>query len=145
MIRKGAQSGVVIIEDNRVDSRAPLVWLLSLIVGCQGLVLTVSAVLAVLNIGDGTLGLGAELFLAFLLAVGAIWLIVAAYGVVKGKAWTRAAVMVIELFAIVLSFNYFSTADWWYGIAFLVPAAVALVILFSPAVNAHITRREPER
>lgn len=97
-----------------------------------------AALSSVLAIGDGGLGVGAQVFLAGLFLAGAVWIGAAGIGVWAGRAWTRAAVVVIELFAVILSVSFFSAGNLTTGLVFLIPAAVALMLMFTRQAAEHL-------
>ncbi|MGO1791415.1 MAG: hypothetical protein ACTHZ5_14440 [Micrococcaceae bacterium] len=116
-----------------------------MIVGLQAIGLVISAIMVLSLLGEGALGLPAQLFLVFLILLGAVWLGAAAWGVKAGKTWTRAAVIVIELFAVILSIGSFSAGDIRGGLVLLLPAAAVLLLLFTPSVNTHLGQRYIDR
>lgn len=123
----------------------PTAWAIAALVGLQAAGLIVSAIMVIALLGEGALGLPAQLFLVFLILLGAVWLGAAAWGVKAGKTWTRAAVIVIELFAVILSIGSLSAGDIRGGVLLLVPAAVVLLLLFTPSVNEHLGQRHISR
>lgn len=123
----------------------PAAWTVAAIVGLQAAALVVSAIMVLAVLGDGALGVPAQLFLVFLILLGAVWLGAAAWGVKAGKTWTRAAVIVIQLFAVILSIGSLSAGDIRGGLLLLVPAAVVLLLLFTPSVNTHLGQRYIDR
>ena len=120
-------------------------WTVAAIVGLQAAALVLSAIMVLAVLGDGALGVPAQLFLVFLILLGAVWLGAAAWGVKAGKTWTRAAVIVIQLFAVILSIGSLSAGDIRGGLLLLVPAAVVLLLLFTPSVNTHLGQRYIDR
>src|SRR5690625_5567365 len=78
-------------------------------------------------------------FLVFLFILGAVWLFTAAFGVYRGKAWPRGALVVAELLAVIVSFTYMDNA--LAGVSTLISGAVVLVCLFTPALNEHMAQR----
>lgn len=91
-----------------------------------------------LQIGTGSLNLGAQVFLVLLMAAAGIWIGSVGLGLWHGRPWVRAATVVIELFAVILSISFFSAGNLTAGALFLVPAAVALVLMFSRQVAAYL-------
>lgn len=120
-------------------------WGIAVIVGLQAAALVVSAMMVIVMLGDGALGVPAQLFLVFLMLLGAVWLGATAWGVKAGKTWTRAAVIVVQLFAAILSMGSLSAGDIRGGLLLLVPAAVVLLLLFTPSVNTHLGQRYIDR
>lgn len=92
-----------------------------------------------------TLNLGGQVFLVVLIALAGVWLGIVGWGLWRGRAWSRSAAVVIQLFAVVLSFSFISAGGWALALSFLVPAAVCLLILFSTPVAQHLGGRGSRR
>ncbi|HJF14440.1 MAG TPA: hypothetical protein K8V32_06480 [Enteractinococcus helveticum] len=112
-----------------------------LVVLGQAVALLVSAVLTIMGSGTGQLPVSAIIFLVFLYLLGTVWLIAAAVGVNKGKAWPRGALIVAELLAVIVSFTYFQLGDILLGGALIISGGVVLILLFTPALNNHLVQR----
>ena len=97
-----------------------------------------AAVGAVLAIGAGALSVGAQVFLAVLFLAAALWIGATGVFLWVGRAWTRAAVVVIELFAVILSVSFFSAGNVATGLLFLVPAAFVLLLTFTRGTAEHL-------
>lgn len=117
----------------------PVVLLVTLIVAAQAVALLVSSILIILDPASHQLPGTAKYFLVFLFILGAVWLFAAAFGVYRGKAWPRGALVVAELLAVIVSFTYMDNA--LAGVSTLISGAVVLVCLFTPALNEHMTQR----
>lgn len=121
-------------------TRHPLVVTAVLVLLAQAIAVLWTAVGFARELGTGELlNLGGQIFLVVLVALGGIWLIAVAVGLWRGGAWSRSAATVVELFAVILSVSFFSAGNWVGGAAFLVPAAVVMVLLFSVPVGRHLS------
>src|SRR5699024_3362762 len=82
---------------------SPAVLLVIIVAIGQAAALVINAVLTVLDPDSQELPGSAMLFLVFLYALGAVWLLAAARGVHQGKAWPRGALVVAEALAVIVS------------------------------------------
>lgn len=121
-----------------------LIRVVVLVVLGQAVALLVNAVLTILDSGSGQLPVSAIIFLVFLYLLGTLWLIAAAVGVYKGKAWPRGALIVAEVLAVILSFTYFQLGDILLGSALIVSGGLVLILLFTPALNNHLVQRRSQ-
>jgi len=82
--------------------------------------------------------------LAIVVAIAAVWVLFIVVGVLRGQAWTRAAVVVLQILigAVAIGSLQGEGARIDLGIALLVPAILTLVLLFSKSVLAHLSERE---
>jgi hypothetical protein len=119
-------------------SRPPAVVATTGLLLLQALAVLVAALLLGLEIGTGVLNLGGQIFLVVLVALAGLWIGTVGLGLWAGRPWSRAGTVVIELFAVILSISFFSAANLPLGAAFLVPAGVVLVLLFSRQVAEHL-------
>lgn len=86
------------------------------------------------------LSMGGAVFTTVLLAAAGIWLLVVGHFFFRGYRWTRAAVLVFQLFAVVLAVPTLQGGVVLPGLALLLPAAVVLVLLFTKPVISHTSR-----
>ncbi|WP_413543718.1 hypothetical protein [Citricoccus nitrophenolicus] len=119
-------------------ARPPAVMVLSGILILQALGVLGTAAASVLVIGAGALNVGAQIFLVVLYVLAAVWIGATGVGVWAGRPWTRAAVVVIELFAVILSISFFSAGNVSTGLVFLLPAAAALLLMFTRRAAEHL-------
>ena len=82
---------------------------------------------------------GAVFTLVLLLAFSA-WLFAVAVYLNRGYRWTRAAALVAQLFALTIGFPTLSTGLVLAGLAMLVPAITAIVLLFHSKVISYASR-----
>ena len=81
-------------------------------------------------------------------AIAAVWVAVIAIGVLRGRAWTRAAVVVVQVLVGAVAIGSFQGADARpdLGVILFVPAITALVLLFTrPVLEATTFRDESPR
>ena len=82
---------------------------------------------------------GAVFTLGLLLAFSA-WLFAVAVFLYRGYRWTRAAALVAQLFVLTIGVPTLTSGLVPAGLAMLVPAAIAIVLLFSNKVIKHASR-----
>jgi hypothetical protein len=84
--------------------------------------------------------------LVVVLAIGAVWVGFIVVGLLRGQAWTRAAVIVVQVLFIAVAIGSFqgenARADL--GAGLLIPAVVALILLFTKPVQASTVNRNDE-
>lgn len=119
----------------------PTILLVVAVLVGQAIALLVNAILTIGDPESGQLPVTAMVFLVFLFGLGAIWLLAAAVGVYRGRAWPRGALVVAEVLAVILSFTYFQLGDALVGIGLLLSGGVVLILLFTPALNNHLVQR----
>lgn len=125
--------------------RHPLVVLLAIILAAQAAlvaVLTVTMLIEILRNDSASVGSGVALVVLGVIATG--WLVVVASNVLRGRAWTRSATVVSQVLQLAVAVGAFQGAfarpD--VGWLLLIPAVVALGILFTRPVVAFTARRE---
>lgn len=81
-----------------------------------------------------------------IIAIAALWVGFIARGVLRGQSWTRAATVVVQILLIAIAVGSFQGVNPRpdLGFAVLVPAALALVLLFSRPVHAATGNVESE-
>lgn len=82
---------------------------------------------------------GAIFTLGLLLAFSA-WLYAVALFLFRGRRWTRAAALVAQLFVLTIAFPTLTAGVVPAGIAMLVPAVTALVLLFDKRVISYASQ-----
>jgi hypothetical protein len=82
---------------------------------------------------------GAVFTLGLLLAFSA-WLYAVAVFLFRGYRWPRAGALVAQLFALTIGFPTMTGGYPWAGLAMLVPAALAIILLFDKRVIAFGSR-----
>ncbi|MDQ0677769.1 hypothetical protein QFZ30_001151 [Arthrobacter pascens] len=82
---------------------------------------------------------GAVFTLGLLLAFAA-WLYAVGHFLFRGYRWTRAAALVAQLFVLTIGFPTLTGGLVWAGVAMLVPALTAVVLLFDKRVISYASR-----
>ena len=82
---------------------------------------------------------GAVFTLGLLLAFSA-WLYAVGHFLFRGYRWTRAAALVAQLFVLTIGFPTLTGGLVWAGLAMLVPALTAVVLLFDKRVISYASR-----
>ncbi|WP_285242446.1 hypothetical protein [Pseudarthrobacter sp. fls2-241-R2A-127] len=82
---------------------------------------------------------GAVFTLGLLLAFSA-WLFAVSVFLYRGYRWTRAAALVAQLFVLTIGVPTLTSGLVLAGVAMVVPAAIAIVLLFSNKVISHASR-----
>lgn len=127
----------------RVPAARPrAVSALSLIVAAEATALLVAAGWYAIQLTTGAPVLsfwGAVFTLALLLSFSA-WLFAVAHFLFRGFRWPRAGALVAQLFVMTIGFPTFTGGYIVAGLAMLVPAAVALVLLFNKSVISFASR-----
>lgn len=126
------------ITHSKQGPRPPAVVAVSLVLLLQALGVLAAAAGFGLQVGTGSLNLGGQVFLIVLMAAAGAWIGAVGLGLWRGRPWVRAATVVIEMFAVILSISFFSAGNALMGVLFLLPAAVALVLMFSRQVASYL-------
>lgn len=123
-------------------SRPGEVSALSLIVAAEAAALLVAAGWYAVQLTTGAPVLsfwGAVFTLALLLTFSA-WLFAVAYFLFRGFRWPRAGALVAQLFVLTIGFPTLTGGYIVAGLSMLVPAAVAVVLLFRKSVISFASR-----
>ncbi|WP_373460484.1 hypothetical protein [Arthrobacter oryzae] len=115
---------------------------MSLIVAAEATALLVAAGWYAIQLTTGAPVLsfwGAVFTLALLLSFSA-WLFAVAHFLFRGFRWPRAGALVAQLFVMTIGFPTLTGGYIVAGLAMLVPAAVALVLLFNKSVISFASR-----
>ncbi|GHD08826.1 hypothetical protein GCM10008096_20910 [Zhihengliuella salsuginis] len=97
----------------------------------------------------GPVGLPGRLFLLAVMLGAAAWQGWVGWSFAGGKAWTRAAIVVWQIFQIILAVPLISPANDGmtaaFGWALLVPAAAGILLVFSGSTMRHLAATEKLR
>lgn len=128
-------------EKNQAVRRPGSVLVVSGVVGLEAALVLLMAVFALKGLGNTAtpIPVTGRVFLLVLLLGAAAWQLTVAVKHAVGRAWTRSAVVVWQLFQVIIGIYYMSNGpkfdDWagfWIGVGLLVVGGVALVTVFSP-------------
>ena len=115
---------------------------ISAVLAIEGLAVLTYALAYALQLGEaGVLGMGARIFMLVLIIAAGAWQLFVAYSFFAGRAWTRAAALMWQVFQIILAIPYFQTGDVLMAWLWLVPAALIIVLLFDPRTTAFLGDR----
>lgn len=131
-------------KSSQSSSPTPLVWFVAIVVFGQALALVINAVLIIADPDSEQLPGAAVFFLVFLYLLGGVWLTSAAIGVLRGKAWPRGALIVIEILAVIVAISYFQLGEPLLGAILAISGAVVFIGLFTPALNHHLVQRRSD-
>ena len=127
------------------QSRHPLLVVLAVIVFAEAALLTVAAVWLIFELlVDEPSSIASALALTALVILAAVWLSIVAGNTLRGAPWVRGAIVVWQVLQIAIAVGCFQGlfARPDIGWALLLPALIALVLLFTKPVLAATTRRD---
>lgn len=90
---------------------------------------------------EGNLNMGGRIFMLVLCLAAGAWQVSVSLNFFKGKAFTRAPIIVWQLFQLILSFSFMQGPFNGVAIAAIVVAAVTIVMLFAPKTTAFLGDR----
>jgi hypothetical protein len=93
-----------------------------------------------LAVGSPVLSFWGAVFTLGLLLAFSAWLYAVAVYLYRGYRWTRAAALVAQLFVLTIGFPALSSGLVLAGLAMLLPAATAIVLLFHNRVISYASR-----
>ena len=128
--------------DPSSSTRPPGIVVITLIVAAEATALLIAAAWYGYELLSGAPVMsfwGAVFTLGLLLAFSA-WLYSVGHFLFRGRRWTRAAALVAQLFVLTIGFPTLTAGVVWAGIAMLVPALTALVLLFDKRVISYASR-----
>ncbi|MCU1515402.1 MAG: hypothetical protein JWQ75_123 [Pseudarthrobacter sp.] len=128
-------------EDIQV-ARPPALLVIALVVGAEATALLIAAGWYGYELATGAPVLsfwGAVFTMALLLAFSG-WLYAVAAYLLRGYRWTRAAALVAQLFVLTVGFPTLTGGLVLAGLAMLVPAMIALVLLFHKRVITYASK-----
>jgi len=132
-------------ETSGTHSRHPFVLALVVILFAECALLAVATVYLIVELFVATPNsLVSALALLVLTAIAAIWLVFIAVNVLRGRAWTRGAAIVVQVLQGAVAIGCFQglLAQPTIGWLLLIPALIALFLLFTPPVVAAVSTRE---
>ncbi|MGN6402939.1 hypothetical protein [Sinomonas sp.] len=127
---------------SRGQARPVQLVVLVAIVWLEALVLLALAVLYGVELANGQAQVspGGAIFTMVLLALFGVGIAFAGLLLARGYRWTRSAVLVVQLFAATIGLPTMTGGYVLYGLLILIPAAAALVLLFTKPVFAATQR-----
>lgn len=132
-------------NENATSSRPTSVFVVAALVLIEALATLAYAISYMLNLdANGTVNMGGQLFMLALCLLLAVWHGSVAINFFKGKAFTRAPIIVWQLFQLILSVSFLSsdipmvTAA---AVLSIVIAGTTVVMLFAPKTTAFLGDR----
>lgn len=132
-------------NENTTSSRPTSVFVVAALVLIEALATLAYAISYMLNLdANGTVNIGGQLFMLALCLLLAVWHGSVAINFFKGKAFTRAPIIVWQLFQLILSVSFLSsdipmvTAA---AVLSIVIAGTTVVMLFAPKTTAFLGDR----
>lgn len=114
---------------------------IALVLVLEALALLTAAAFYVYGLTTSTpASFGGAVFMLALLLLLAGWLLAVGHFLFRGYRWTRAAALVWQLFMFVLGFPALTSGYLIYGLALVIPPAVALLLLFDKRVIAYVSK-----
>lgn len=132
-------------EPRATGRRHPSVLALIALVGAECALLTAATIYLVFEIITAPASsILSAVALTVLTAIAAIWLLVIAVNISRGRAWTRGATVVWQVLQIAVAIGSFQGlfARPDIGWLLLIPSLVVLGLVFSKPVSAAISRRD---
>jgi hypothetical protein len=128
-----------VTQDTRPAPPATLVGA-AVLVGLEGLLLCVLAVLEVVALDSGRLTMGITTGL-FFLVLGA-GLLFCAWGLFRAGSWARGPVVAVELIGVLLSFSFWGGETTPVAVVILLASVAALVGVMHPASTRALAANE---
>ncbi len=114
------------------------VWTVFLILFVQGMTVLISTVLGVTGSQAEVLDTVGQMLLVALYAVAGGVLILLGFRIFLGAVSARTPAAVLELMIVVLSFGFFAGGLVTVGLLYVVPSALALVLLFTAPMRGWL-------
>lgn len=124
--------------------RSPALVILVVILGLEAIALAGSTVFFLYELlARASSSIGSAIALVIIVAIATVWVVVIIRGVLLGQAWTRAAVVVLQILIAAVGVGSVQgpapRPDL--AAALIVPAVLALVLLFTRSVVAATSDR----
>ena len=128
--------------DNQPLKRPPSIVVLSVILAAEATALLIAAVWFLIQLISGApvTSIWGALFILVLVAAFSAWLFGMARFLYLGFRWPRAGALVAQLFVLTIGLPTLTGGYTLYGLAMLVPAAAAIVLLFDKGVLSFASR-----
>jgi len=141
-VNGGGNSGETQTEQSAPRSVALVV--LAVILALEAVALAGAAVFFVAElVVEPTSSVGSAIALAAIVAMASVWVVFIVRGVLRGQAWTRAAVVVLQILIAAVGVGSVQGPEPRPDLAaaLVVPAVLALVLLFTTSVIAATSDR----
>jgi len=134
-------------EDTQTEPSAPrsaALRALAVVLALEAVGLAGAAAFFVVElVAEPSSSVASAIALAVLVAAAAVWVVFIVRGVLRGEAWTRAAVVVVQILIIAVGVGSVQGPEPQPALAagLIVPAVLALVLLFTRSVVAATVDR----
>jgi hypothetical protein len=125
---------------------SPLVYLLAIVLFAECALLAGAMVFLIVElVVDRPDSYASAVALVVLVAIAAVWLGAIAFATLRRRPWIRGAALVWQILQIAVAIGSFQglTPRADIGWALLIPAGIAIVLLFTPPVVAQTSRPRP--
>ncbi|WP_404290357.1 hypothetical protein [Glutamicibacter arilaitensis] len=123
-------------------SRPTSVFAVAALTMLEAVAVLVYAVNYLLHLSDaGDLNMGGRIFMLVLCIAAGAWQASVSINFYKGKAFTRAPIIVWQLFQLILSFSFIQGPFRGIAIAAIVIAGIIVVMLFAPKTTEFLGDR----
>lgn len=132
-------------ETEQSPPRSPALVVLVVILALEALALAAATVFFVVELFvRPASSIGSAVALAVIVAVATVWVVAIVRGVLLGQAWTRAATVVLQILIVAVGIGSVQGPEPRPDLAavLIVPAVLALVLLFTRSVVAVTGERE---
>lgn len=133
------------MDVGQTDRKHPVVIVLAGLVFAECALIATATIYLVVEILVATpASYASAIALTVLTAIAAVWLALIAVNILRGRAWVRGATVVWQVLQIAVAIGCFQGlfARPDIGWVLLIPAIVALVLVFTPPVVAATARRD---
>ena len=144
------RGGIVLSENTSAGgadpgTRHPLIWVLAVILFAECLLLVAATGFLVIELFVATpSSLPTAIALTVVVAIAAVWLAVITVNILRCEHWVRSAALVWQVLQIAVAIGSFQGlfARQDIGWALLIPAVVAIILLFTRPVIEATARRD---
>ncbi|MGJ9373970.1 hypothetical protein [Nesterenkonia sp. CF4.4] len=119
------------------------VWVLFLVHFVQGLAVVFSTIAGAVTSPPQVLDTAGQIALVVLYVLFGLVLVLLGFRIFLGAQGARTPAMVLQLLIVVLSFSFLSGGAVPLGLAFMLPAAVSLVLLFIRPTQVWLSEADP--
>jgi hypothetical protein len=126
-----------------LEKRPAAAWLIAGILGVQASAWTVLGVWVILELVTGSSTfLATAIFEAVLLVMSVGWMVVTILGILGTRSWSRSSLVALEVLHLAAAIAAFQGYLGWMPLGWfiLVPAAAAIVLVFTPRMTARFAQ-----
>ena len=129
-------------SEESISNRPASVKIVAAITAVEALAVLAYAIGYLASIGsEGVVNLAGRIFMVVLCVLLGIWQASVAVNFYRGRAYTRAPIIVWQLFQLILSFSFMAAPYTAVAIIAIVLAAAGVLMLFAPRTTAFLGDR----